>query len=385
MTEMAERALEDPEPVAERRRVVLLSGHYYPSKRRAGFHWLADAYWRAGYDVIFMTTQISWISWLRRDHRFEYPVLRERKRIRQLKERFTNYVWFTPWHPANLRVGFLNRLTRRVVRRYSQLDLGNIETLLRDADLFVFESDLSLFLLPRLRAVAPDARFVYRVSDDLRLLRNHPTLREIELEYASQFDLVSSPSRFLHERFAQFPNADLHHHGLQKDLFDRPLSNPFQPGTRNAVYVGTFNFDYDYLERATRLFPDVMFHIIGPIPDLPTRSNVVAYGELPFNDTIPYLRFADVGLQPRAYSFGAESFTDSLKVLQYTYCRLPIIAPDFLRSPRSNFHLYHPGDDETIRQSMMSALARDHATIDASGIYSWDELAAILSTHANRR
>lgn len=363
----------------EKPRVTLLSGHYYPSKRRAGFHNLADAFWRAGYEVVFLTTQVSWISWLRRDHRFQYPILRQRKQIQPLREGFTNYVWFTPWHPANLRIGVLNRLTRRAVRKYADLDLGEIEPMLRTTDLFVFESDLSLFLFPRLRALSPNARFVYRVSDDLRLLKNHPTLREIEMECAPEFDLISSPSRFIHERFAHLRSAALQFHGLEKNLFDVATENPYLLGTRNAIYVGTFNFDYDYLDRASRLFPEVVFHIIGPIADLPRRDNVVVYGEMPFAATVPYVKFADVGLQPRAYSFGAESFTDSLKILQYTYCRLPIVAPEFLRSARTNVHLYRPGDDASIRRSMGSALSQSHHAIDTGDIYSWDELAAVLA------
>src|SRR5687767_6242272 len=47
---------------APRRRAVLLSGHYYASKRKANFHFLADSYARQGWDVTFVTTQISPIS-----------------------------------------------------------------------------------------------------------------------------------------------------------------------------------------------------------------------------------------------------------------------------------------------------------------------------------
>src|SRR5262245_40502738 len=59
------------------KRVVLVTGHYLESKRKAGFHWLADAYWRAGWEVIFLTTAISWLSWLQRNYRMAYPILRE--------------------------------------------------------------------------------------------------------------------------------------------------------------------------------------------------------------------------------------------------------------------------------------------------------------------
>src|SRR5437867_1289803 len=118
---VSEPAISAKESASAPRRVALLSGHYYPSKRRAGFHNLADAYWRAGFEVIFMTTQVSWISWLRRDHRFQYPILSGRRRAERLRDRFTNYVWFTPWHPANLRINAFNRLTGRVVRKYADL------------------------------------------------------------------------------------------------------------------------------------------------------------------------------------------------------------------------------------------------------------------------
>lgn len=362
-------------------RVVILSGHYYASKRRAGFQWLADAYWRAGYDVIFITTQISWISWLRRDRRFAYQIFREARKLLTRKNRFRTYVWFTPWHPSNLRNALLNRLTHRAARRYGWLSLGEVENELRDASMFVFESDLSLFLLPRLKKLVPTARFVYRVSDDLRLLRNHPALREVEMEFAPLFDLVSSPSMFLHQRFATLPNAVLHPHGLEKEMFDACTTNPYEPGSKNAVYVGTFNFDYDYLSRASRLSPDVRFHVIGPIPKLPNAPNVIAYGERPFKETIPFVKFADVGLQPREYSFGAESFTDSLKILQYTYCKLPIIAPEFLRSKRANVFYYIPGDDGTIQAAMNAAMAWDRSLTDTRSIYSWDELARLLADH----
>jgi 2-beta-glucuronyltransferase len=66
---------------APRRRAVLLSGHYYASKRKANFHFLADSYARQGWDVTFVTTQISPISRWRRDLRFTYPVLAEANRL----------------------------------------------------------------------------------------------------------------------------------------------------------------------------------------------------------------------------------------------------------------------------------------------------------------
>jgi 2-beta-glucuronyltransferase len=124
---------------------------------------------------------------------------------------------------------------------------------------------------------------------------------------------------------------------------------------------------------------DAAFHIIGPIPGLPKRPNVFAYGELPFERTVPYLIHADAGLQTLAYRPGAECFTDSLKIIQYTYCRLPIIAPDFLRCARPNMFYYQPGDDQSISKALREAFAFDRNAINTNGIRSWDELADLLA------
>jgi len=74
------------------RRVALISGHYLGSKRRAGFHHLASAYWNLGWDVTFVTAAISHLSRLKGDYRFAYPVREEANRLVGVKERLTSYV-----------------------------------------------------------------------------------------------------------------------------------------------------------------------------------------------------------------------------------------------------------------------------------------------------
>ena len=112
---------------------------------------------------------------------------------------------------------------------------------------------------------------------------------------------------------------------------------------------------------------------------LPAAPNLICHGERPFRELIPYLQHADIGLQTLAYTPGAEWFADSLKMSQYTYCRLPIVAPSFLRSDRPHVYYYEPGDDVSIQQALMSAHAHDRLTISADGVLTWDELAATLA------
>ena len=367
------------------KKVVLVTGHYWRSKRKAGFHWLADAYHRMGWDVLFFTTSISWVSWLRRDHRSRYKeVLRQRRRIVEVGSNFRSYVWFTPFHPADLRLNWLNRLTSGMFQLYGNLPLGEAEGFIKTADLFVFESTPGLLLVERFRKLNPAARFVYRVSDDLRLLRTHPVVLEAERNLLSRFDLVSVPSPYLFRLFAgKTRNLRLHYHAIRKDLFDREWRNPYErDGLPNLVFVGVSHFDHDFLERASRLFPRWRFHIIGPIDPTPHRANVIFYGEVPFEETVPYIKFADIGLANWAYRPGAESFSDSLKIIQYTYVRLPVVAPDFIRSNRLNVVTYRPGDDQSIANALMAARSMDRSNISVEGIYSWEELAATLSGEA---
>lgn len=361
-------------------RALLVTGHTLHSSRRAGFHHIAAALHQDGWQVVFLTAGLSWLSVLRRDARLTRPVRRQANRLIKSPDGPASFVWFSRWHPANLRVGLLNRWSYRLFARYGELLPPAARELVADADLVIFESTPGLLLFDRCRAIQPAARTVYRVSDDLRMLRNHPAVIACEERIAAEFDLVSTPSEFLHRRFAKLPRARLMHHGIHKELFDADCSNPYpRDGRVHCVYVGASHFDFDFVARASAALPEAAFHIIGPIRPLPRRANVISYGELPFAETIPYLKHADLGLATRSYAPGAESLTDSLKIIQYTYCRLPIVAPEFLRCPRSHVYYYAPGRCETMVSAVRAALGHDRATIDRSGIRSWRELARDLA------
>jgi 2-beta-glucuronyltransferase len=372
-------AAERPAKRRAAKRIVLLTGHYYESKRRAGFHFLADAFNRAGHDVLFVTTSLSWLSRLGGDPRFAYPILRERGRVKRVRDGLQSYVWFTQWHPAHLRSRILNRVVTPLYRRYGDLPLGPVEPLLKQADVFVVECGPPLLLVDRLRQLHHSASFIYRVSDDQRLLHHHPVMLEAESRTAPQFDLVSTPSEFLHRRFRHLPQAALHNHGVEKEGFDCPRPSPYSDAApANCVFVGNAHLDVDFLERASSAFPEWRFHIIGHFPHLPLRANIVAHGELPFDQTVAYLQHATIGLTTLSYRFGAESFTDSLKTLQYTYCRLPIVAPEFLRSSRNNVFYYTPGDGDSIRRALTTAGEFDRSKVARHAVASWDDVAESL-------
>lgn len=361
------------------KRVVFVTSQYLNSTHKAGFHWLAEAFWNAGWHVLFFTESISWLSYLARNERCKYPLFAERNRLCRLRERMDSYVWMTPFHPVNTRNSALNLVATPLYRYYSCFSLGDAEPEVARADLIVFDSDHGLFLFERFKNLNPKARFVYRVSDDIRMMRHHPLLPRHEDALISRFDLVSAPSRVLTRRLGKSSNICFHMHGLQKRLFDRPHENPYVHPGPNVVYVGKHYFEAAFVTRAARLFPDWAFHVIGDVPAPEPAPNVTCYRERPFAELVPYLQHADIGLQSLAYVPGAEAFVDSLKMFQYTYCRLPIVAPRFMQHDREHVFYYEPGDDASIRAALLTAKSFERTRISMTDILTWDDLAVKLA------
>jgi len=358
------------------RRVVLISGHYLGSKRRAGFHHLAEAFWSLGWDVTFVTAAISALSRLRGDYRFAYPVREEANRLVPVRERLASYVLMTRTHPGNLRLGVANRLSTAWFARYADAPLGALEEQLRCADLVVFEGTAALLLVERIRALAPGARLVYRASDDLRALGVHPLILQAEAKAIPLFDLVSVPTQNIADALAPYGQVELDPPAIDKAALDRQTESPYGEGPA-AVFAGVSPlFDYGSLAAAGELAPHVSFHAIGP-PPRPMPSNVSFHPELPYEEVVPYLRHATFGLL--FFPPGYASLGQGNKVAQYSYCRLPIVAPAYLGAERPNLCLFEPGDRDSLGRALAEAERMPHSPAFADGVTSAEELAAVLA------
>ncbi len=358
------------------RRVVLVSGHYLGSKRRAGFHNLAEAYWRLGWDVTFVTAAISTLSRFRGDYRFEYPVRAEANRLVEVRERLTSFV-LMPWvHPGDLGSRLANRLATPLFARYARTSLGPLAGVLADADVVIFESNASLLLVDGVRNVAPNARFVYRASDDLRGLGVHPLILRAEEKALPTFDLVSAPTQFVAEALAPYAAVQVHPPGIDKRAFDRSTPSPYD-GTTNAVFAGVSHFfDYGALDSAASVRPDIAFHVLGPSPR-GAPPNVVFHAEIPFESVVPYLQHATFGLllfPPDDPRLGAGN-----KAAQYSYCRLPVVAPAHLRFNGANICIYDAGDEDSLPRALVQAEHMPHDPAFAEGVLSAEELALALA------
>lgn len=368
-------------------KVVLFSYHYFESRVRAGFHHLAEAYWELGWDVTFVTAPVSWLSYVARDRRLSYPLRSEAKDLKRVRDRLQSYVLFTLVHPANLRVAALNRMSgRALVTAYRRARLGPLAQVLRDADLVVFESTPAILLAPTVRELAPHAHLAYRVSDDLGVLRAHPAVVAAERELLPVFDLVSVITTDNERRLGRYREVARHPQALDRRPFDEETTSPYGSGV-HACWVGNWRIDDTFLELAASRLPDWTFHVIGRLRPAAERANVAWYGELDYGETVPFVKHADVGLA--AYSWPVKNIPgylaeSSLKITQYAYCGLPIVAPSTMRGERPHVFYYEPDDGPSIEGALRAAKAAGRNRELGQGIPSWLELAEALATRPVR-
>ena len=359
---------------------AFLSAHSFTSKRRAGFHWLADAYRRAGWRILFVTVGPSRLSALRGDWRLEGTGPADWNRVVRLDADSETYLWVPPFHPANLGNAVANRLVEPLWRLTPRFAMPGLPAWLAAADQIVVESAGGIMLVPRLRALAPSAHLVYRVSDDLDVIGAHPLLGRIERRVAPLFDLISLPSPRLARRFAGLETVTVHRHGVPVDLIRAPQPSPFpEDGRVRVLSLGHTVFDAAAANAATAALPDWEFHVFGLPRGLAPRPNLVQHGERPFAELIPYLQHAQVGAAFYRAVPGADYLVDtSNKIAQYACAGLPIVAPGFLEPDRNDVFCYDSTVETSIGEAFLAAGACDRSSLAPPPAESWDTVAARL-------
>jgi 2-beta-glucuronyltransferase len=341
--------------------VVIVSGHDYRSTVRANMHPIAEALAELGHSVCFLSVGFSPISWLQNDHR--RPLWRRANR----PERVGNvqcYLWRTAFHPVNPDIAGFNLLAAPAYRLYRTYSNRFIDGVFRSAAVIIVESGLGILLLSRARALNPDARIVYLASDDLTTLGAHPALAS-ELEACAPIiDHVCVTSARMAQGFAWAKSKlSVVPHGLNPADFEGAATNPYDEGP-NVVSVGSMLFDSDFLIRAAEQFPAVTFHVIGSGSTAAFPANVKLHAQMSFRDTVPYIKWATIGLAPYRAAPGCEYLSDtSMKLMQYDHLGIPAVCPHFAVGDNPNRIGYTPGDSVSIRAAVAAALGRGRRAI----------------------
>lgn len=346
--------------------------------RKTGMVFWAEALARAGYESYAVTTQLSALSRLVGAARLSAVPPADRNVWRNCGERLHGFVWVPAFHPARSRVGWLDRMATAIWEFYPRLLPEAVLEVVRRADIVVIESCAALLLFDVLKKVAPPtAKFVYCASDRLSTVGMHPMLDAVLTRTAPLYDLVRIPARAMAKDFPPGSRVQYIPHGIDKAIFDKPGPSPFGNGGPNVVVAGDMLFDSDAFGVLLDSFPDVCFHTFGrmDLDQFGQRPNLVVHGEVPFEVLATYLPHADVGFAPYVDRPKAHYLVESsLKLIQYTYCRLPIVAPHFAAVGRDHVIGYTPGDDDSLRAALTAALNLDRNSVDSCGVISWDEV-----------
>lgn len=329
---------------------LIISTHVYNSRRRASLHWIADSLSDEGYNVSFLTTGLSLISKIKGDYR-----LQEINRKSSYTKNVKSYPIISIYHPVNLRNGFLNAAAWPLWAKYPNQFKKIIKTV-KYPDVIIIESGSSVALTDIVRSAFPQSIIIYRVSDILETMSVHPILQKMENDSLSKIDMVSVPSPKMVSKFSKHNNVVIHPHGVQLEILNNTTGeSPFSKGTKNIVCVGTMLLDAQALTIAAKNHPSVNFHVFGKA-NLNPLANLQIYGEVPFADTLPYIKHCDAGIAPYKRSPSAEYLADtSNKIMQFNYFKKAIIAPEFVCTS-DNMFPYNSSDENSIVNSVTKSL-----------------------------
>lgn len=358
------------------RKILIISGqHFATSPRKVDLHFMTEAFLKDGHQVSFLTLRISWLSRFLDDGRWKFAKSRQTNKWVSLSPGLDEFIWVNLIHPINLKNKFLNRLTSPFFKLYGKLIPKDIKKRLGDYTHVIIESGLPPLLFEDLKRQATQAIFIYHGADRLSTIGVHPLIESVLARTADRYDIVRVMATALKDDFpAQAPVICLPH-GISKEDFAYVSKSPYRK-IKNAISIGDMLFDSATARDLAIMFPDWTFHFFGKlatVPDAP--DNIIEYGEKPFNEILPYIKYADIGLALYLHGRGADYLSQSsMKMIQYTFASLPIVAPEFTASGRPHVCAYQPNDPASLKTAFEKAVSYDRADISKDGIYTWDEV-----------
>lgn len=350
-------------------KITLLTIHNATSSRKVDFHFWADVFAARGHNVDFITVGFSPFTFLKKyGRRYEGPF----NRWVTIDFGARKFLWCPPFHPFTLGRRFLDNLTAPLFKFYPKFLPRILLDGIRDTDVFIIENGAGLMLLPELSRLCPEAKIIYSVCDRIETIGYHPVIVQAEKGALPRIDLVRVPAKVMVGDYPDHPNVRYIPHGLDKRLFDEPHKNPYMRG-KNIVSVGDMLFDAGAIVVLARNFPDWTFHLFGKNATLPqSLPNVVAHGEKSFAYIVPYIQHADIGIAPYRPAPNVDYISQSsMKMMQYSYCRLPILAPVFAAAGRESVLFYEPSDEKSIIEAMRDAIDFDRNVIGVSTVGDW--------------
>lgn len=351
---------------------LFLSVHDFRSRRKTCVHFMTEELAKRGH-VRFWSVGMSALSEYRGDTRTD---LRDKANKVEIVDGVECYLQRGLWHPFRLKKPALRPVEEAMFSLYRYTMPPLLKKWIREADEVFIESGMAAVYIADVRRLNPRARIVYWAADDLTTIGAAETIRRDFLKNFDKIDIVRLTSPKLLSGMPHARSSIFAPHGMNKALMDQPRPSPF--GTAKAgVSVGSMLFDPDFFNQVASAFPDVQFHVIGAgkaAEGLTPQPNVIVHDEMPFENTLAYLRHAAFGIAPYRDENTPDYLIDtSLKLKQFAYFGKPAVCPEFALGNVPGRCGYIAGRKDTMVRAVQEALDwTGPITID---VPEWSEVA----------
>jgi 2-beta-glucuronyltransferase len=334
------------------RSFVIMSGyHDYRSKRKADLHFIADELKKQG-EVSFFSVRYSYLTRYKEDPRHD---LWERANRNETVNGIGCYLWRTPIHPFRLPSRFA-LIEKAGFAAFSSYLPKAMRAAIKRTDIVFVESGISIIYLPLIKRLNPNVRIIYLASDSLDTIGQAGAIKDALRANADLIDGARVPSPYLARDLPRQVPCYYIPHGIDKAQFERIGTSPFSPGSVNAVSVGSMLFDPGFFESAGKLFPNITFHVIGSGYAGAGPHNVRYYPEMPFEKTLPFLKYSAFAIAPYRSGVAPYLTHTSMKLMQYNYLGIPAVCPEIVTGAGYGRFGYDPERPQTIKTAIENAL-----------------------------
>lgn len=360
---------------------LFLSTHaFLPTTRKTSVHFVSEALAARGHEVETISVGFSALSYFKKKNVYRLLAQSQKNRFVEHAPRYRSACYLPPLHAFSSGNAMFDAAMAPLFTLYGNTIPTFMQEAIRRADVVVIESGTAVAFFHAVRRINPKAKTIYFVRDRLDTVGASAHLQKIERTSAAHFDHIIVPSHHIAETFGDLPHVKIIPQGIDKHAFDASAASPYAAGTVNAVSVGNMLFDRDAVVAMAKSAPHVTFHLFGEgIPDdLPENAKV--YGERPFSGIIPYIKFAHFGVAPyRLTERELYLIESSLKLRQYSYCALPVLAPSLMACAFPNIVGYSLKGETDWAGKVNTAATMPHLPDWKDGILSWDEIAALFA------
>ena len=320
------------------KKIVMAGSLTYKAPTKIGIHHYASLFAKNGWDVFFLSSQLSPLHLIRKQDRiYSKEKLRLWMRGGELEGNILSYSYMTmlpilPFWSSDFFVkNTLNLTFPRLTKILERSGFGN-------PDVFWMENPH----LCELPSIVKHNLLIYRIADEISGFEGYSSsiLKKHESAVRSS-DIIITTARSLFKKHKEM-NLDARVMYVPNGVDFTHFSVNYAPEPKECkmiskpivIYVGAIAhwFDQELVVQCAERLNNVNFIIIGPtmvdVSKMTSVENIHILGARKYNDLPPYLTNANVGIIPFKINKLTES-VNPVKLYEYMAAGLPVVCTDW--------------------------------------------------------